>query len=103
MVSLIEKNLDVLKQLCRQYRVRRLELIGSALNDGRFEAEKSDIDFIVEFESLNQGEHADAYFGLLESLENLFGRHIDLVMAKAVKNRYFLESVNKNHQVLYAA
>ncbi|MCE5340971.1 MAG: nucleotidyltransferase domain-containing protein [Planctomycetaceae bacterium] len=103
MVSLIEKNLDVLKQLCRQYRVRRLELIGSALNDEKFEAERSDIDFLVEFDSLQHGEHADAYFGLLESLENLLGRHIDLVMIKAVKNRYFLESVNKNHQVLYAA
>jgi uncharacterized protein len=103
MVSLIEKNLNALKQLCRQYRVRRLELIGSALNDKKFEAERSDIDFVVEFDSLNQGEYADAYFGLLESLESLFDRHIDLVMAKAVKNRYFLESVNKNHQVLYAA
>lgn len=103
MVSLIEKKLDALKQLCRQYRVSRLELIGSALNDEKFEAEKSDIDFLVEFESLEQGQYADTYFGLLEALENLFGRHIDLVMAKAVRNRYFLEAVKKNHQVLYAA
>lgn len=103
MISLIEKNLDALKQLCRQYRVSRLELIGSALNDEKFEAEKSDIDFLVEFESLEQGQYADTYFGLLEALENLFGRHIDLVMAKAVRNRYFLEAVKKNHQVLYAA
>ncbi|OQA03468.1 MAG: hypothetical protein BWY69_00443 [Planctomycetes bacterium ADurb.Bin401] len=102
MVQLIEKKLDVLKQLCRQYRVHRLELIGSALSDQKFEPENSDIDFL-EFEQLNTGEYADTYFGLLEALENLFCRHIDLVMKKAVKNRYFLESVNNNHQMLYAA
>ena len=103
MVEIIEKNLDVLKQLCRQYSVHRLELIGSALSSEHFKTEKSDIDFLVEFEPLKQGQHADTYFGLLEALESLFGRHVDLVMTKAVKNPYFLEAVNKNHQVLYAA
>jgi predicted nucleotidyltransferase len=103
MVALIEQNIETLKKLCRQYRVLRLELTGSALTEEKFDINKSDIDFLVEFQPLKPGEHADTYFGLLESLESLFNRHIDMVMTGAIKNPYFLESINKNRQVLYAA
>lgn len=103
MISLIEDNRKALEQLCLKYRVRRLELFGSALTGKNFDAEKSDLDFLVEFLPLTQGEYADAYFGLLESLEKLFGRHVDLVMPRAIKNPYFVESINMNRKVLYAA
>jgi predicted nucleotidyltransferase len=103
MISLVEENSEALKVLCVQYRVRRLELFGSAVNEKKFDAEKSDIDFLVEFQPLKQGEYADNYFGLLESIENLFKRHVDLVMPRAIKNPYFLEAINKSRRVLYAA
>lgn len=103
MIRLIEDNREALKDLCVQYQVRRLELFGSALTRENFEAEQSDLDFLVEFLPLKPGEYADAYFGLLEDIENLFNRHVDLVMPRAIKNRYFLEAINKNRKVLYAA
>jgi len=103
MVSLIEKNRHALKELCVKFRVRRLEVFGSASTGRNFDAEKSDLDFLVEFLTLQPGEYADAYFGLLDALETLFRRHIDLVMPRAVKNRYFIESIDKNREVLYAA
>lgn len=102
MIQLIERHRESLDALCRRYRVRRLELFGSATSDA-FDPESSDLDFLVEYQDLAWGEHADAYFGLLESLEELFGRRIDLVMASAIRNRYFLESVNETRTVLYAA
>jgi hypothetical protein len=86
-----------------KYRVRRLEIFGSALTGKNFDTEKSDLDFLVEFLPLKQGEYADTYFGLLKAMENLFKRHVDLVMTGAIKNRYFLEAINKNRKVLYAA
>lgn len=91
-----------LDKICRQYRVRRLELFGSAAV-GRDRPGESDLDFLVEFESLPQGAYADAYFGLLESLERLFGRPVDLVVARAIKNPYFRESVERTKTVVYAA
>ncbi|HCO96181.1 MAG TPA: hypothetical protein DIU00_19940 [Phycisphaerales bacterium] len=103
MVSLIEKNRNALKELCVKFRVRCLEVFGSASTGRNFDAEKSDLDFLVEFLTLQPGEYADAYFGLLDALETLFRRHIDLVMPQAVNNPYFLESINKNREVLYAA
>lgn len=103
MVGPIAKNLKAIKEFCVQYRVRRLELFGSAIDDENFDPEESDLDFLVEFQPLKPGEYADTYFGLLEALETLFNRHVDLVMVRAVKNPYFLEAINKNRKVLYAA
>lgn len=103
MIDLIEDNYETIKELCVRYRVRRLELFGSALSGNNFDPERSDLDFLVEFLPLKQGEYADAYFGLLEAIENIFNRDIDLVMNRAIKNPYFLESINKNRKVLYAA
>lgn len=103
MISFIEENYESLKRLCKQYRVKRFEVFGSALIGEGFDPENSDLDFLVEFLPLQPGEHADAYFGLLEALQDLFNRHIDLVMPRAIKNPYFLESINKGREVIYAA
>jgi hypothetical protein len=103
MIRLIKDNREALKELCTKYRVQRLEVFGSALTGKNFDAETSDLDFLVEFLPLKTGEYADTYFGLLEALESLFSRRIDLIMVRAVKNPYFLESINKNRKVLYAA
>ncbi len=103
MVSLVQEHLAELKALCEQYKVKRLEVFGSALTGENFDAEKSDVDFLVEFKPLQPGQHADAYFGLLDACKKLFGRGVDLVMVRAIKNPYFLESINKAREVVYAA
>jgi predicted nucleotidyltransferase len=98
----IEEHRAELAQLCRRCRVLSLSLFGSAARDD-FDAERSDYDFLVEFEALRPGQYADAYFGLLESLERLFGRPVDLVVASAIKNPYFRQSVDQTKALLYAA
>ena len=45
----------------------------------------------------------DRYFGLKESLAGLFGRDADLVTAGSLRNPYFIEAVNRSHQLVYAA
>ena len=79
--------------VCRRHRVRRLELFGSAATD---RPAIDDLDFLVEFEALDPDTYADAYFGLLEDLEQLFGRSVDLVMTSAVTNPYFLEDIARH-------
>ena len=91
-----------IEQLCRRHRVAKLELFGSAAGES-FDPQSSDVDFLVEFGVLAPGEHANTYFGLLEDLEALLGRHVDLVMTRAIRNRYFLESIEPTRTVLYAA
>ncbi len=103
MDKILEQKSEELIHLCGKFNVRRLEIFGSAAVEGRFDQADSDLDFLVEFAPLQSGQHADAYFGLLESLESLFDRPVDLVMSTAIKNPYFLESVNQSRRVLYAA
>ena len=91
-----------LYQLCRRHHVRRLDVFGSAAS-GSYRPGISDLDFLVEFLPLPSGAYADAYFDLLESLERLFGRPVDLVVESAIKNPYFRQSIESSRAVLYAA
>ena len=91
-----------LATVCRRYGVRQLELFGSAAR-GQDQPGKSDLDFLVEFGPLPPGGYADAYFGLLESLEDLFGRTVDLVVPSAIRNPYFLKAIEETRTLLYAA
>ncbi len=102
MIPEIDRRRAELEALCRRFGVRRLELFGSAAAGGS-PGEKSDLDFLVEFEPPTGAGYADRYFGLLEALEGLFGRPVDLVVASAVKNPYFRESIDKTRVLLYAA
>ena len=88
--------------LCRRFGVRRLDLFGSAAR-GDFDPARSDLDFLYEFEDKPPGGYADAFFGLKESLELLFGRPVDLVAEKSIRNPYFRASVEQARAALYAA
>lgn len=102
MIDLIQQHRHKLEELCRKYQVKTLEVFGSAVN-GAWDPESSDLDFLVDFHLQQPGQHAKAYFGLLFDLEDLFQRKIDLLETPAVRNPYFLESINRNRTVLYAA
>ena len=91
-----------LEQLCRRYGVLRLDLFGSAAT-GRYRPDESDLDFVVEFRELPTAAYADAYFGLLEALERLFGQPVDLVVGAAIKNPYFRQSLEETRTLVYEA
>lgn len=99
--ELAERKAD-LERVCRQHHVRRMELFGSAAT-GRFRPDQSDLDFLIEFEPIPPSAYADTYFGLRESLEQLFGRPVDLVVASTIKNPYFQQSVERTKALLYAS
>ncbi|MBI3012103.1 MAG: nucleotidyltransferase family protein [Elusimicrobia bacterium] len=75
-----------------QYGVHRLGLFGSyARNEN---TELSDVDFLVEFETVS----FDRYMDLKFYLEDLFNCHVDLVLSKSIKPR-LRESILK--EVIY--
>jgi len=102
MNRLIEGKRQELERLCRLRRVKRIELFGSAAGAG-FDPERSDLDFLVSFQELRPDEYADAYFGLLEDLEALFQRPVDLVVDSDFQNPYFREAVDSTRTVVYAS
>jgi predicted nucleotidyltransferase len=102
MVSLIEQHRTQLLELCRKYDVSRLDIFGSAAR-GDFDAQRSDIDFLVEFNNFTIHNAADRYFDLLFDLESLFDRKIHLVSDSAISNPYFRRAVDAERVNLYAA
>src|SRR5512143_3224435 len=101
MAGVLAPHLAEIPELCRRYGVARLELFGSAATDA-FDPERSDIDFLIEFDE-DPTDLFKPYFGLKEALEALFGRAVDLVMIGAMRNPYFIESVNKTRRFVYEA
>ena len=89
-------------ELCHRNRVRRLELFGSAARDD-FDAAHSDIDFLVELDSDQEVSPLDAYFGLKDALEAMFGRPVDLVSMGSVVNPYVMAAIDRDRQLIYAA
>lgn len=99
MTELIESKRSELRALCERYRVGRLALFGSALRDD-FDPGHSDLDFSVEFQPMTPHEHAESYFGLLDNLEDLFARRVDLVEIGAVRNPYLRREIETEGVVI---
>ena len=102
MIAIIKEQRKQFGAMCRRHRVLRLEVFGSA-TDGTFGAARSDIDFLVEYLPLQSGEHYETYFGLIEDLERLFGRHVDLVDVTCLRNPFFIQGVNESRTSVYDA
>lgn len=94
---------EALAALCGKYAVRRLKLFGSAAGEG-FDPERSDLDFLVEFDDPPQGMRLSTqYFGLLEDMQTLFQRSVDLLEESAIENSRLLRSAQAGAVTLYAA
>ncbi len=87
--------------LCRRFAVERLEVFGSAAT-GELR-EDSDVDLLVAFHRVESMSPADQYFGRLSELEKLFGRRVDLLTLRSLRNPYLIDSIEKTRELLYAA
>ena len=102
MIELVTDRRGEVERLCKEYRVSRLALFGSATRDD-FDPESSDLDFLVEFLPIEDGNNFATYFNLREALMNLFSRKVDLVMRGAVSNPYLKRIIERTNIELYAA
>ncbi|WP_428119162.1 nucleotidyltransferase family protein [Candidatus Poriferisodalis sp.] len=102
MTAALADHTDAVKQLCKRFNVLRLDLFGSAAR-GSFDPDRSDLDFLVDFQPVALDDYSNTYFGLLEALEDLFDRSVDLVVRAAIKNPYFLEAVETTRIPVYEA
>jgi len=101
-MRVVEDKREQIVELCKRYHVQRLELFGSALRDD-FQVSSSDLDFLVEFNPLMQGSYAGTYLGLLNALESLLNRTVDLAEVQAIQNPYYREEIERTKVLIYAA
>jgi predicted nucleotidyltransferase len=74
-------------------------LFGSALNSNF--NDKSDIDFLVKFKSIELSQYFENYMNLKENLKKLFGREVDLLEEQTLKNPILIQSINKSKELIY--
>ena len=96
MQALISNNIEKIKTLCLAHNVKTLFAFGSVCTD-KFN-DKSDIDLLISFYPMD---YADTYFELVDKLEGLFQRPVDLVTDKSLSNPYFIDSVNQTKTLIY--
>jgi predicted nucleotidyltransferase len=95
----IEKYRKSIEKLCAKHRVSQLFIFGSVLQPTF--SEKSDIDFLVDFETMDVSTYADNYFDFKFSLEELLKKNIDLIERKALRNPFLKEEIEKTKMRVY--
>jgi len=86
--------------LCAKHGVAHMELFGSATGSA-FNPDASDFDFLVELDPKIPGSRAKRWTALADELEQLLGRHVDLVNPRYIRNPYFLQAVNSSRTPIY--
>lgn len=103
MIDLVAQKRSGIAKHCRRLNVRRLDVFGSAAR-GDFDPEKSDIDFLVEFERHHDTLNiADRYFELEERLRELFDRKVDLVTVGSVTKPRFRANLEATKELVYVS
>jgi uncharacterized protein len=103
MHPLIQKHSREIAEICTTYKVRKLEVFGSAARGIDFDPEQSDADFLVEFAGRGTFGPLEQYFGLRDALSSAIGREVDLVEAKALRNPYVLKQIDQERELVFNA
>lgn len=97
---MIDLPINQIAEVCRRYQVKELAVFGSALRDS-FDAERSDVDFLVEF-------GPEAHVGFIKfsqlemALSEVLQRNIDLVSKRGLNPR-IRDEILSNARVVYEA
>src|SRR5947208_6530101 len=92
--------MEVIDAFCRRWGVRELALFGSVLREDF--SPQSDVDVLVAFAP----EARRSLFDLVEmreELAELFGREVDLVSQRGLRNPFRRHEILNTRQILYAA
>ena len=98
-MKLIENNIQKIVTLCKKYKVNKLFVFGSILTN-RFN-DDSDVDLVVSFNKSEINDYFDNYFDFKYSLEELFGREVDLLEEQTIKNPYLKKNVDATKALIY--
>ena len=99
--ELIASKRDEIAALCREYGVAKLEVFGSVMTD-EFDPDRSDIDFLVEYEPVHElGWWDDRFYELEARFARLVGRPVDIVAMRALDDPFFRHVANMTRMRFY--
>ena len=91
---------EKIEEFCLRWKIDEFSLFGSALRED-FDLD-SDIDILV---SLSEDADLDLYdwIAMIEELEEIFGREVDLVEKSTLKNPFRRHAILTNREIVYAS
>lgn len=95
----INKHIEQVRKLCDANKVKTLFAFGSVIKNNL--SRDSDIDLLVDIEDEDPLTYSDRYFELKFSLEKLFGRKVDLLELRALKNRFLKQEIDNTKLQIY--
>ena len=102
MQKIILNRINDIKKICKELKIKKFYVFGSATSDNF--NNKSDIDILISFkDNLSVEQYTKNYFELHYKLRELFNREIDIVTEKSLSNPYFIQSVNETKKLIYEA
>ncbi len=102
MVVELSQKIREVASLCQRFGVQDLYVFGSGAEASKI-SEVRDLDFLVRFGDAPPRLYADNYFGLAESLSDLFGVDVDLVEETELRNPFFRKSIDDVKERLYGS
>lgn len=89
-----------LASFCQKWKVRELALFGSVLRDDF--GPNSDIDVLVELMP-NHGLSLFDWVDMIDELKVIFGRSVDLVSKRGLRNPFLRHEILSTREVIHAA
>jgi hypothetical protein len=96
----IDIDMSRIAEFCRKWKITELALFGSVLRDD-FRPD-SDVDVLVRLQP-GHGLSLFDWVDMIEELQQLFGRPVDLVEREGLQNPFRRYSILTSKQVIYAA
>lgn len=84
MYTAVSSKREALAELCRRFHVRRLEVFGSAARGTDFDAQRSDADFLIEFEP-DVRPTITLLLDIEDALQHVLGRPVDIFERQVVE------------------
>jgi len=91
---------EKIEEFCLRWKIVEFSLFGSVLRDD-FDLD-SDVDILV---SLSEDADLDLYdwIAMIEELEEIFGRKVDLVEKSTLRNPFRRSAILTNREIIYAS
>jgi len=99
-IGQIDIPMDRIADFCRRWKITEFALFGSVLRDD-FRPD-SDVDVLVSFQPGPVGSLYE-WVDMIEELKEIFGREVDLVERKCLRNPFRRHEIFRTCKVIYAA
>lgn len=91
---------EQIKSFCQKWKIQEFSLFGSVLRPD-FNPQ-SDVDVLVVFAE-NAGWDLWDIMEMRDELKNIFGREVDLVEKRALRNPFRKQEILGSHEIIYAS